>query len=103
MLTTLRLLQKLLLYYYYSNNFPQTQRKITSKTVEHKKEEAFSESIPGDVQQWHLISLNFSPSQQLPRFISLNFFSFPKWPLKFNCTFRWQQSGDFEQLTKSES
>ena len=103
MLTTLRLLQKLLLYYYYSNVFPQTERKISSKIVEHKIEEAFSDSIPGDVQQWRLISLNFPFSQQLPRPISLSFFSFPKWPLKFNCTFRWQQSGDFEQLTKSES
>ena len=51
MLTTLRLLQKLLLYYYYSNVFPQTERKLTSKIVEHKIEEAFSDSIPGEVQQ----------------------------------------------------
>ena len=103
MLTTLRLLQKLLLYYYYSNAFPQTQRKITSKIVQHKIEEAFYDSIPRDVQQWCFILLNFPISQQFPRLISLNFFSFPKWPLKFNCTFLWQQSGDFEELTNSES
>ena len=64
MLKTLRLLQKLLLYYYHSNVFPQTQREITSENVEHKIGEAVSDSIPGDVQQWRLILLNFSTTYQ---------------------------------------
>ena len=38
-----------------------------------------------------------------PRLTSLYFFSFPNWQLKLNCTIRWQQSGDFEKLTSSES
>ena len=38
-----------------------------------------------------------------PRLTSLYFFTFPNWPLKLNCTIRWQQSGVFEQLTSSES
>ena len=71
--------------------------------VEHKLEEAFSDSIRGDVQRRRFILLIFLISQQLPRLTSLNFFRFPKCPLKLNCIFCWQQSGGFEQLTNSES
>ena len=77
--------------------------KITRKNVEHKLEEAFSDSIRADVQRRRFILLHFPISQQLPGLTSLNFFSFPKWPLKLNCTFCWQQSGGSEQLTNSES
>ena len=78
MLTILRLLQKLLLYYYYSNAFLKRNEKSTGKIVEHKLEEAFSDSIPGEVQRCRFFSLNFPVSQQLPRLTSLYFSSFPK-------------------------
>ena len=77
--------------------------KITRKIVEHKLEEAFSDSIRGDVQRRCFILLNFPISQQVPRPTSVYFFSFPQWPLKLNWTFRWQQSGGVEHLTNSES
>ena len=84
-------------------SFLKRNKQITSEIVEHKPEGAFSDSIPGDVQRWRFNLLNFLISQQLPRLSSLYFFSFPKWPLKLNWVFHWQQSGHFEQLTNSEA
>ena len=46
-------------------------KKNTRKIVEHKLEEAFSDSIRGDVQRRRFILLNFPISQQLPRLTSL--------------------------------
>ena len=104
LLQTLRLLQNFLLYYYYSNVFPQKQRKkLLMKIVEHKLEEAVSNSIRGDVQLGRLILLNVPISRQFPRLTSLHFFSFLKWPLKLDWTFPWQQSSGSEQLITPES
>ena len=82
---------------------PKRNEKITRKIVEHKLEEAFTDSLRGDVQRRRFILLNFPISQQLLRLTSLYFFIFPTWLLKLNCAFCWQQSGAFEQLTNSES
>ena len=73
-----------------------TKKKLV-KIVQHKLDEAFSDSIRGDVQLGRFFLLSFSISEQLPRPTSLYFFTFLKWPLKLHCTFRWQQSGGFEQ------
>ena len=77
--------------------------KIILKIVEHKLEEAFSDSLRGDIQRRRFILLNFPISQQLLRLTSLYFFIFSTWVLKLNCAFCWQHSGGFEQLTISES
>ena len=65
---------------------------------EHKLEEAFSDGIR-DVQLGRSILLSVPISQQLPRLIALYFFSFPNWPFKRDCTFCWQHSGGFEEIT----
>ena len=72
------------------------------KIVEHKLEEAFSDGIR-DVQLGRFILLSVPISQQLPTLTSLSFFSFLNWPLKHYCTFSWQDSSGFEQLTTLES
>ena len=72
------------------------------KIVEHKSEEAFSDSIR-DVQLGRFILLNVPVSQQLPRLTSLYFFSFLNWPMKLDCTFPWKHSGGSEQLFTPES
>ena len=103
LLQLLRLLQKLLLYYYNSNFFPLTQQKETS-------EKCATQTRIGLF--WRLkrrcstetIHFTYVPiSQQLPRLTSLYFFSFLEWALKLACTFRWQLSGAFEQLTSPRS
>ena len=72
------------------------------KIVEHKIEEAFSDGIR-DVQLGRLILLSVPISQQFPRLTSLYFFSFLNWALKHDCTFCWQHSSGFEQLTALET
>ena len=71
-------------------------KKLLVKIVEHKLEEAFSDSIRGDVPLGRFFS-QLPISHQLRRLTSLYFFIFPNWPVKLDCTFRWQQSGGFEQ------
>ena len=77
-------------------------KKSLLKILEHKLGKAFSDGIR-DVQLGRFILLSVSISQQLPRLTSLSFFSFLNWPLKHDCTFRWQHSGGSEQLTTLES
>ena len=72
-------------------------KNLLLKNVQHKLEEAFFDGR--DVQLGRFLLLNVPISQQLPTLTSLYFFSFLNWPLKLDCTFRWQQSGGFEQLT----
>ena len=78
-------------------------KKWLVENVERKLEKAFFDGIRGDVQLRHFILLSVPISQQLPRLTSLYFFSFLEWQLKLDCTFRWQLSGVFEQLTSPES
>ena len=77
-------------------------KKSLVKTVELKLEKAFSDGIR-DVQLGRFILLSDPISQQLPTLTSLSFFSFLNWPLKHYCTFRWQHSSYFEQITSLES
>ena len=77
-------------------------KKSLVKNVEHTLEEAFSDSIR-DVQLGRFILLNVPFSQQHPTLISLSFFSFLKWPLKYDCTFRWKRSCVFKQLPTLEN
>ena len=72
------------------------------KIVEHKAGGAFPDGIQ-DVQLGRFILLSVPISQQLPRLTSLSFFTFLNWPLKHDCTFCWQHSPGFEQLTTLES
>ena len=72
------------------------------KNMEHKLEEAFSDGIR-DVPLGRFILLSSANSQHLPRLTSHYFFSFRNWPLKHDCTFCWQNSGGFKQLTTLES
>ena len=76
-------------------------KKSLVKNVEHKIEEVFSDSIR-DVQLGRFIFFSVPICQQLPRLTWLSFFSFLNWPLKHDCTFRWQHSAGFEQLTALE-
>ena len=73
------------------------------KNVEHKQEWTFLDVIIGDVQLRHFILLSVPISQQFFRLPSLYFLSFLEWPLKLGCTFCWQLSSAFEQLTSPES
>ena len=52
-------------------------KKFTRKMVEHKLEEAFSDSIRGDVQGRRFVLLIFLISQQLPKLTSLTSLGFP--------------------------
>ena len=70
--------------------------------VEHKPEEAFSDVLR-DVQLGRFALLSVRISQEIPRLTSLYIFSFLSLPLKNDCTFRWQHSSSFEQLTALES
>ena len=70
--------------------------------MEHKPEEAFSDGIQ-DVQLGSFILLSVPISQQIRRPTSLSFLSFLNWPLKHDCTFGWEHSGGFEQLTTLEN
>ena len=70
-------------------------KKPLVKNVEHKLEEAISDSIR-DVQPGRSILLSVPISRQLPRLTSLSFFSFLIWPLKHDCTFHWQYWDVFE-------
>ena len=81
---------------------PNATKKSVVKIVEHKLEEGFSDGIR-DVQLGRFILLSVAISQQLPRLTFLYFFSFLNWPVKHDCTFRWQHSGGLEQLTAPES
>ena len=65
---------------------PNETEKTVVKNVEHKIEEAFSDSIR-NVQLGGFILVSVPISQQLPRLTSLYFFSFLNWPLKHDCTF----------------
>ena len=59
--------------------FPSNATKqLLLKIVESKLEEAFSDSILGDVQLGRFILLSVPISQQLPSLSSLNFFNFLK-------------------------
>ena len=78
-------------------------KKLLLKNVEHKLEETFFDGIRGDFQPGHFILLSVPISQSLPRLTSLYFHSFLEWPLKLHCTFRWQLSGAFEQITSPKS
>ena len=53
-------------------------KNLLVRIVEHQLEEAFSDSIRGDVQLGRFILLSVPISQQPPRLTSLYFFSFPK-------------------------
>ena len=65
-------------------------KKLLVKIVEHKLEEAFSDSMRGDVQLGHFILLSVSISLQLPKLTSPYFFGLLKWLLKLNrTTVRW--------------
>ena len=77
-------------------------KKLPVKNEEHKVEEAFFDSIRGDVQLGRFILHSVPISQQLPRLSSLYFFTYLKWPLKIDCTFPWQQSDGSEQLITPE-
>ena len=77
-------------------------KKSLVKIVEHKIEEAISDVI-WDVHLGRFILLSVPISQQLPRPTSLYFFSILNWPLKLDCTFRWQHSRRSEQLFPPES
>ena len=78
-------------------------KNLLVRIVEHKLEEALSDSIWGDAQLGRFISLSVPISQQLPRLSSLYFFSLLKWQSKHNCHFVWQKSAGFQKLTTSES
>ena len=65
------------------------KKKLIVKIVEHKLG-AFFDGLRRYVQLGHFILLSVPISQQLPRLTSFYFFSFLKWPLKLDCTFRWQ-------------
>ena len=78
------------------------KKKSLRKIVEHELEKAFSDGIR-DVQLGRFILLSVSISQQLARLTSLSFFSFLNWPLTHDCSFCWQHSGGFEQLTTLEN
>ena len=78
-------------------------KKLLVKNVEHKLEWTFFDGIRGDVQLRHLILLSVPISQQFPRLTSLYFFCYLETPLKLDCTFRWQLTGAFEQITSPES
>ena len=73
-------------------------KKSLVENVEHKLKEAFSDGIQ-DVHLGRFILHSVPISQQFHRFTSFSFSSFPNWPLKHDCSFRWQHSGGFEQLT----
>ena len=77
-------------------------KKLLVKNAEHRLEEAFSDSLRGDVGLGCFILLSAGISKELPKLTYLYFFSFLNWPLKHNCPFGWQQSGGFEQLPTSE-
>ena len=65
-------------------------KKLLVKTVEHKLEETFSDSMRRDVQLGHFILLSVLISQQLPKLTSPYFFGLLKWLLKLNrTTVRW--------------
>ena len=81
---------------------PNATKQSVVKNVEHKLKEGFSDSVR-DVQLGRFILLSVAISQQLPRLTFLYFFSFLSWPVKHDCTFRWQHSGGLEQLTAPES
>ena len=53
-------------------------KKLLVKNVEHKKEQAFFDSIKGDVQMGRFFVLSVPISQQLPRLTSLYSFTFLK-------------------------
>ena len=57
---------------------PNATKKLLVKIVEHKPEEAFSDSIRGHVQLGRFILLSVPIYQQLPRLTSLSLFSFLK-------------------------
>ena len=76
--------------------------KSVVKMVEHKLKEAFFDGIRDDqLRRFNLLSVPIS--QQLPRLTSLHFFNFLKGPLKQDCSFLWEHSNGFEQLTALES
>ena len=77
---------------------PDATKKLVVKIVEHKREEAFSD-CKGVVELGGFILLSVPVSQQLLRLTSLYLFSLLNFPLNHECTFRWQKSGGFEQLT----
>ena len=77
-------------------------KKLLVKFVEHRLVVAFSGSIRGVVQMGRFILLSVPISQQLLKLTSPYFFCFFKWPLNFDCTFPWQQSGGSEQLISPE-
>ena len=79
-------LKLLLLEFLLSN----AMKKLLVKIVEHKPEEAFSNSLREDVYLGRFILLSVPIPQQHPRLPSLYFFSFLKWRLKLDGTFLWQ-------------
>ena len=78
-------------------------KSVFVKIVEHKLEEVFFDGIRRGFQLGHFILVSVPIFQQLPRLTSLYFVSFLNWPLKLDCTFRWQQSNGFEHLGPAES
>ena len=78
-------------------------KKLLAKNVEDKLNWVFFDGIRGVVQLRHFVLFSVPISQQFPRPTSLYLFCFLEWPLKLDCTFPWQLTGAFEQLTCSES
>ena len=100
------------LYVYFRNFCSTTDTKLSSskpnkklleKIVKANLQEVLYDGVRKSVQLEHFNLLSVPVSQQLPRLIFPYFFRILKWPLKFYCVFRWQQSDALEQRTPPES